>query len=77
MVFSYTRNEVMRAQTQINQFRAGAEVKIPTEAKFRDINKSAWIDQKRPFQIRKAEEKLISKRDHPKITNVARTYVCA
>ena len=65
MTFHSTRNEISRAQTQLDQVRASFEAiqgdKI-AHPKFRNVDKKAWVDPKRPFRITKPDEKLMSVR---------------
>ena len=64
MTFRSNRNEMYRAQTQIDKIRKSFEaiegdmIANPT---FRKIDKSAWVDQKRPFRVLKADKKILSR----------------
>ena len=65
MHFGDSRNEVIRAQSQIDNFRTSQETfdcasyANPT---WRSIKKKNWVDPKRPFKVTRPDEKLISNR---------------
>ena len=65
MQFSHTRNEVMRAQTQINQRHTGQDVfdgAMNANPDWRNVRKTLWVDSKRPFRVFKADESVICNR---------------
>ena len=65
MHYTFTRNEMMRAQTQINHTRTGQDVfdgSMMANPDWRNVRKTLWVDKERPFRVFKADESLICNR---------------
>jgi len=63
MRFAHSRNELLRAQSQIDQWKSSFEVfdrSRYANPDWRNVQKRNWVDQKRPFLVKKADEKLIA-----------------
>lgn len=74
MTFSSTRNEIMRAQTALDQIRTsseginGSSIANPS---FRHVDKKAWTDQNRPFRVVKVDKKklMASSFEHSRLSH--------
>ena len=72
MKYNNTRNEQLRAQSEIDNMRTSSEAfnaKKMANPSWRIVQKTKWMDSKQPFSYRRADESLICDRKPPNKDN--------